>query len=309
MKKDDALKKVDEGLAELNDALAAGGSERFKQYLEVMSRFHRYSFGNVMLILAQFPDATKVAGFNKWKEMGRYVKKGEAGIGILAPLRYKAKDEDGEEQQLLRGFKIVHVFDVSQTEGKDLPELASVSGNAGDNVARIEKLIRDHDIEVVCESLPMGALGSSSGGKITVIPGLNDVERFAILVHEFSHEILHKGARREETTKKVRETEAEAIAFVVCSALGLDSCERSSDYIALYRGSTETLSESLEFIQKTAAWGARNICFHAACLARLSKSTCCSKPVAVEPNVEVADSHCVGFTPADQTAALQSIER
>ena len=253
MKRDDALMKVDEGLAELSNALSAGHSVRLTRYLEVMSRFHRYSFGNVMLILCQFPEATHVAGFSKWKKLGRHVTKGESGIGILAPLTYKTTDDDGEEARTIRGFKVVHVFDVTQTEGEDLPDLATVTGDSGDNVQRIEQVIRDQNIELCYEPLPRGALGQSSDGTITVVPELEEAERFAILVHEYAHELLHKGERRQETTKKIRETEAEAVAFVVCRALGLDSHERSSDYIALYRGSTETLSESLDFIQKTSA--------------------------------------------------------
>ena len=94
MNRDEALKKADEGIAALHEALGQGRSEQLERYLAVMSHFHRYSFGNVMLILMQNPDATHVAGFRKWKELGRHVKKGEKGIGILAPLRRKEKVED-----------------------------------------------------------------------------------------------------------------------------------------------------------------------------------------------------------------------
>ena len=97
MKKDDAKEKISEGLKALSAAIQNGRSEEFEQYLTVMSRFHRYSFGNSILILCQRPDATRVAGYTRWQELGRQVTKGESGIGILAPLRYKVENEDGEE--------------------------------------------------------------------------------------------------------------------------------------------------------------------------------------------------------------------
>ena len=258
MKRDDAKQLVTEGLAELNQALASGQSETLERYLAVMSRFHRYSFGNVILISMQRPEASFVAGFQRWKQLGRTVKKGEKGIAIFAPCRYKRKveDENGEENERhdIRGFRVVHVFDVSQTEGDDLPEFAKIHGEPGENLARMEQVVRSAGIQLEYGPLPLGAKGASSGGKITLRPDLSDSEMFAILVHEHSHEILHQqNGRRYECSKTVRETEAEAVAFVVCHAFGLDSATRSSDYIQLHRGDTERLAESLDFIRKTAA--------------------------------------------------------
>lgn len=258
MKRDDARQLIAQGLAQLDQALASGRSETLKRYLAVMSRFHRYSFGNVMLILMAREDATHVAGFHKWKELGRHVRKGEKGIPILAPCRYKRKAEDenddDEEVQDIRGFKIVHVWDVSQTEGEELPDFAPIDGDPGEHLARLEQVIRAAGVELEYQSLPLGTLGMSSGGKITVRPDLSDAETFAVLVHEHGHEVLHQqNGRKHECSKTVRETEAEAVAFVVCHAVGLDSVTRSADYIQLYRGDTETLAESLELIQRTAA--------------------------------------------------------
>lgn len=258
MKRDDATQLVTDGLAELNQALASGRSKTLERYLAVMSRFHRYSFRNLMLILSQREDATHVAGFNQWKKLGRFVKKGEKGIGILAPCRYKqaVEDENGEKREVpdIRGFKVVHVFDISQTEGDELPELAEIRGAPGENLARIEQVIRDGGIELRYEAIPGGALGMSQGGRITVRPNLSDAETFAVLVHERAHETLHQqSGRKHECSKTVLETEAEAVAFVVCHAFGLDSATRSADYIQLYRGNTDTLAESLRFIQATAA--------------------------------------------------------
>lgn len=253
MKKDEAKQKIDEGLETLASALDAGRSEELIRYLAVMSRFHRYSFGNVMLILIQFPEASHVAGFHKWLELGRHVKKGEKGIGIIAPMRYRKKDEDDENDGTdIRGFKIVHVFDYSQTDGEDLPEFAGIKGDAGEHLSRLEAVIAKHGIQLVEGMLPPDTLGTSSGGKITLRPGLSPTERLSIALHEFAHENLHHGPNGGETTKTVRECEAEATAAVVLGALGLDSSTRSSDYIRLYRGDTTTLAESLEVIQKTA---------------------------------------------------------
>ena len=170
MKRDDTKQLVTEGLAQLNQALASGRSETLTRYLTMMSRFYRYSFGNVMLILMQCEKATHVAGFHTWKSLGRRVKSGEKGIGILAPCRYKRKseDEDGDETEHIRGFTLVHVFDISQTEGEDLPQFAQVHGEPGDNLARIEQVIRDAGVELEYAPLPLGTQGASSGGRIVV---------------------------------------------------------------------------------------------------------------------------------------------
>ena len=258
MKRDDAKQLVTDGLAELNQALASGTSETLTRYLAVMSRFYRYSFGNVMLILMQREDATHVAGFHKWKELGRHVRKGEKGIAIFAPCRYKrnVEGDNGEDEEVhdIRGFKVVHVWDVSQTEGEELPEFARVNGEAGENLARLEHVIRDAGVELEYGPLPLGTDGACSPEKITVRPELSDSEKFAVLVHEHGHFLLHqRNGRKHQCSKTVRETEAEAVAFVVCHVFGLDSVTRSADYIQLYRGDTETLAESLELIQKTAA--------------------------------------------------------
>jgi antirestriction protein ArdC len=258
MKREDAKQLITDGLAQLNDALSQGRSETLEKYLTVMSRFHRYSFGNLLLILSQFEAASFVAGFHKWKELGRHVKKGEKAIGIFAPCRYKRKveDDNGDERETqdVRGFRVVHVFDISQTEGEDLPEFAQIQGDAGENLARLEHVVRDVGIDLRYERIPGSVKGVSSGGTITLEQELSRPEKFAVLIHEHAHELLHQQTgRKHECSKTVRETEAEAVAFVVCHAFGLDSKTRSSDYIQLYRGSTETLAESLDLIQKTAA--------------------------------------------------------
>lgn len=149
MKADEAKKFADTSLAQLADALEQGKSDTLTRYLEVMSRFHAYSWGNVFLIMAQKPDATRVAGFQTWKALGRFVVKGAKGIGIIAPMRIRAaesKSDSGQEplanerKPILR-FKVVHVFDVSQTDGQPLPEAARVAGDPGAATNRLCMLI------------------------------------------------------------------------------------------------------------------------------------------------------------------------
>ncbi len=264
--KEEALATVKRSLDELNEALRDGRSETLEKYLSFMAKFHNYSMNNSMLISAQCPQATHVAGYDKWKELGRQVRKGEKGIGIFAPIIAKkivdVENDSGQTEQRemrrLSGFRISKVFDVSQTNGDDVPQPAKMTGDPGENLARLESVVAENNIELVYEYPSGGALGMSSDGRITVRPDLEPPEQFAVLAHELSHELLHKGDRRHQTDVKVRETEAEAVAFVVSKAIGLNAGTASSDYISLYRGDSEILKESLHFIQKTASriiWG------------------------------------------------------
>lgn len=253
MNREEALKKSEEGLKQLAEDLKNGRSDSLVQYLNMLSKFHRYSFGNCIMIALQKPEATLVAGFGHWKKMGRFVKKGEKGIAILAPLIGKRKTEneqgEAEESKCLYGFRVVYVFDVSQTEGKELPEFGSFTGDPGSKLADLEQLVRSKGIELAYEVIPGGALGISEGGKVTVLPGLEDAEKFGVLVHELAHELLHRGDRRKETTKTIRETEAEAVAYVVSRAAGLNCSTKSADYIQLWSGDAEVLMQSLELVR------------------------------------------------------------
>ena len=257
MKREEVKELVERGIRELNQALAAGKSDRLQQYLDVMARFPRYSFNNCVLIAVQFPEASMVQGFHGWKKLGRSVKKGEKGIGIIAPMVGRKKKDDsasGSEERAIYGFKVVHVYDVSQTEGDELPQFAEVAGDPGDNIEAVEHLIRSHRIELTYEPIPSGADGLSKKGAIVISPDLEPAKRLVTLVHELSHELLHRESeRRKETTKTIRETEAEAVAHVVCQALGLESIEHCADYIQLYDGNAEVLAKSMDHIQKTSA--------------------------------------------------------
>lgn len=243
----------------------AGKSETLTAYLTAMARFHRYSFGNILAIARQRPTATRVAGYGTWKEFGRFVKRGEKGIQILAPMvgHRRRKAEVGHDEAetdtsrkapVLVGFRAVHVFDVSQTEGQDLPDFeASISGNVGDYRDRLIGFLAQRNIELEYSENIGAALGVSYGGKIALRPGQSKPEEFVTLVHETAHELLHLAERRTFTTPTVRETEAEAVAFVVGQAIGLEMGTASSDYIQMYAGNATVLAESLEVIQRAAA--------------------------------------------------------
>jgi len=245
----------------LIEQLEAGHSGALTAYLNAMSRFHNYSFGNILEIARQKPDATRVAGFWKWKEFGRSVKKGEKGIRILAPIvDIRRKKQEEAERDLTKqnvpvlvGFRSTYVFDVSQTEGAELPEMREIKGDVGENRDRLITFIERQGIQLVFTENIAPALGMSYGGRIAILPGQSKVEEFSTLVHELAHEMLHKAERRTATTKTVRETEAEAIAFVIGKAVGLETGSASADYIHLYHGNASLLAESLEVIQQTSA--------------------------------------------------------
>jgi antirestriction protein ArdC len=242
--------------------LEQGHSEGLTAYLTAMGRFHNYSFGNILEIARQKPNATRVAGLHAWNQLGRKVKKGERGIRILAPVIgvHRKKDAEAEKvnrdqnQTILFGFRSAYVFDVSQTEGKDLPELSErVTGDVGESRERLVDFILAQGIQLEFNENIAPALGMSYGRRIAILPGQGEAEEFSTLVHELSHEMLHKAERRTATTKTVRETEAEAIAFVVGRTIGLNTGWASADYIHLYNGNAALLTESLEVIKQTAS--------------------------------------------------------
>jgi antirestriction protein ArdC len=260
-KRQTAKEAIAANIKSLIEQLEAGHSEALTAYLNAMSRFHSYSFSNILEIARQKPDATRVAGFYAWNQLGRKVKKGERGIRILAPIvGIHRKLEEGAEKDITKqnrpvvvGFRNAYVFDISQTEGEELPEHATVKGDAGANRDRLIEFVNAQDIELEFNERIAPAMGMSSGGKILLLPGQSKAEEFSTLVHELAHEMLHRADRRTTISKVVRETEAEAIAFVVSKAVGLETGTASADYIQLYHGNASLLAESLEVIQKTSA--------------------------------------------------------
>ncbi len=245
-----------------NDTDAATQSELFRQYLRVSAAFWDYSWGNQMLIWKQRPDATFVGGFHTWLKCGRYVRKGERGIAILAPMFFKAKNADGDETKRI-GFKVCHVFDLAQTDGTPLPELPSASsGDRGeDMLARLLRFAESRGITVrfVERCCLNGAAGTSRGNEIEIRTTDTDVAtQGATLAHEIAHSLLHwtedgkKITTRDgrEIGKRQRELEAEAVAYVICSYFGITS--PSNFYLATYQVTPAMLLEAVETIGKTA---------------------------------------------------------
>ena len=251
MRSEKAKKVAEEALAELMDDLDKGKSEKLIQYLGVMARFHNYSVRNQILISLQQPHATHVAGYGCWRNMGRQVKRGEKGIAILAPIMHK-KTTDPDDETVV-AFKTAHVFNISQTDGKPLPDFAKVNGDPTGYIDRLKEYIQKQGIILKYTSTLGSTLGVSCGGIIKLKKGLSPAEELSVCVHELSHEMLHRNSNANMLDRKVRETEAEAVAFVVCKAAGLDTNTASSDYIQLYRGDRKTLVASLDRIQKTAS--------------------------------------------------------
>lgn len=261
MNRDEALKKSEEALTELATALKAGKSDALVRYLDMISLFHQYSFCNCLLIAMQMPIATFVAGFHRWKQLGRFVKKGEKGIAILAPMvgKRRKKDEvpstDSEQSgvPVVFGFRTVFVFDVTQTDGAELPEFSAIAGDPCELQSKVVDLITETGIGFEYVDQLGGANGASYDGRIAVVDSLPPAQKFSTSVHELAHELLHRGERCDSTTKTVRETEAEAVAYAVCRWAGLECSTRAADYIQLYAGDEKLLLQSLELIRDVAA--------------------------------------------------------
>jgi len=225
-------KLVDEKLDELAAALEAGQSDRLKAYLAAMGRFHRYSIGNVLLIQMARPDATHVAGYRAWQQLGRQVRQGQKGILIVAPIIVRGKKEnEDEEENRVAAFRGCAVFDVSQTEGRPLPEFAKAQGDPGKHIERLKQVIAQRGIALEYSADTDGAEGFFSDGKIVIRTGLTSAEEFSVLTHETAHALLHSSPESRSVSRTVRETEAEAVAFVVGTAIGLDAGTSSADYM------------------------------------------------------------------------------
>lgn len=253
----DAIKTLTtDALDKLAALLDEGHSERLTALLKTMARFHRYSFHNVTLIAMQYPTATRIAGFRTWRSMGRFVRRGEKGIAILAPIigrrALEVGADESEPQKAIVAFRAVHVFDVAQTDGEPLPEVAQASGDPGDRLSALKAAIVGAGISLEYADDLDGALGTSHGGRIRIRTGLMPAEELIVLAHEWGHELLHRGDDR-PASRDTRELEAEAVAFVVGEAVGLSAGEAARDYLHLYRGDRDGLAASLDRIQRAAA--------------------------------------------------------
>lgn len=268
-----------ERLKALTDQLEQGVSDIFQSgqyaaYLTAMSKFHHYSFGNTMLIFIQCPNATHVAGYHDWRRnFGRQVKRGERGITILAPCPYRRQEEveeaapDGSSSTSIQwvqrmGFRTVTVFDVSQTEGKPLPELVKkLTGDAAQYESMVAALRSISPYPISIESFPGGAYGCCNfvERRILVQPDMSQTQTIKTMIHEVSHAKLHAPEKTEELPQHkqrfVREMEAESVAYVVCRHFGIDTSDYSFGYVAGWSRGRELsqLRESLDLIRNTAA--------------------------------------------------------
>jgi len=246
----EGIRKLVEQLASETDA--ARQSQLFADYLRVCGLFHNYSWHNCMLIWSNKPDARHVAGFQTWKKMGRYVKAGSKGIPIFAPMFFKEKNEETGEESRRVWFKVVYVFDVSQTDGASLPDLPTGCDGDGEPLGeRLLSFASARGITVETRKLDGDAKGyaENKGKSIALDSDLGSGERAAVLIHELSHCLLHFAESKPKC--KQRELEAEATAFVVASHFGL--APQSGFYLASYGVTAADLLDSLETIQATAA--------------------------------------------------------
>src|SRR5437667_5842544 len=190
MNADDLKKLTSESLKQLADLLEQGHSERLTSLLKTMARFHRYSLHNVCLIVTQRPTATRVAGFHTWRTLGRFVRKGEKGIAILAPIVARRREATPDDDlKTVVGFRAAYVFDVEQTDGAPLPQAAEASGDPGEHTGALKRAITGHGIALEYSDHLGGALGLSCGGRIHVLNGLPPASEFAVLAHEYAHEL------------------------------------------------------------------------------------------------------------------------
>ena len=253
MKADELKTITTDALDKLAALLDAGHSDQLTALFKTMSRFHKYSWHNVCLIASQRPTARRVAGFQTWRTLGRCVRKGEKGIAILAPIVGRKRNEAIDEQsRMVLGFRAAYVFDVTQTDGEPLPAPAEASGDPGATFDALTGAIGKQGIVIERVDDLGGALGTSHGGMIRLLNGLPPAVAFTTLVHEYAHELLHRSDDR-PASRDTRELEAEAVAFVVGSSVGLDTADSSRDYIHLYRGDREALANSLVRIQRAAS--------------------------------------------------------
>ncbi len=227
----------------------AARSEAMKNYLETCARFHHYSPNNMLLILLARPDASQVAGFNSWKKFSRWVKRGEHGIPILAPCLAHEDPDDQGSPMVLRGFRVVYVFDISQTEGQPLPPTPDWKSATVNQELQVKLILfaSSKGIIVEVKQLQGSTQGVSSGGRITLSPEAGT----KTLIHEVAHELMHRGEDRAEYTREDKELEAEAVAFVVGMHFRLSDLA-SPNYLALWCADEKKILARMDRIRNTA---------------------------------------------------------
>ena len=318
---------IEDGIKELFQ------SDNYARYLQTMSRFHRYSVNNQVLIHMQKPDATLVAGFNKWKnQFGRNVIKGEHGIKIIAPTPFKKKieqekldpdtqlpvlDADGkvvtEEKTIqIPMYRAVTVFDVSQTEGKPLPQLAhDLAGNVANYEMFMEALRRSSPVPISIEVMngKMDGYFDLEHQDIAIRKGMSEVQTVSAVIHEMGHALLHNRTKETEQTaeqkklsRNTEEVQAESISYAVCAYYGIATGENSFGYIASWSKdkTLPELRESLEIINKTAGGLINDIDRHyAEILKEHEAELITSEPVGTDERLFTVDDKYLHIQRAD----------
>lgn len=235
-------------------------SENYADYLKAMSKFTNYSFNNTILIILQ--GGTLVAGYNKWKkDFNRQVKKGAKGIKIFAPCFSKKKDEDDDEEKEVHFYKVATVFDVSQTEGDEIPH---IQANELTDSVESYQLFMDAISKVSPVPIGFEEIGDSCHGyyhtdekRIAIQSGMSEAQTLKTLVHEITHSILHDTSKFEKydvfPDSRTREVQAESVAYIVCNYFGIDTSDYSFGYIAAWSSGKEVkeLTASMKIIQDT----------------------------------------------------------
>ena len=295
-------------------------SDRFKEYLQVMSKFHNYSFNNTLLIAMQKPDATLIAGYNSWKNLfERQVSRGAKGIKVIAPSPYKVKkeidkidpktqkpmtDKNGkpvkeETEVTVPAFKVVSVFDVSQTEGKELPSIGvdELTGDVEQYADFFKATEQASPAPVGFEKIESGAKGyySQTEKRIAINEGMSELQNLKTLIHEIAHAKLHDidlnapaKEQADRPDRRTREVQAESIAYAVCQHYGLDTSDYSFSYVAQWSSGRELaeLKASLETIRSTASELIKDIDKNFAELTKDKEQTQTQKAQAEEPTPE-----------------------
>ena len=276
------MKKAE--LKEITDRLEQGvadifSSDRYKEMLNMIAKFPEYSANNSLLILLQKPEAQLCQSYTGWKNMERYVKKGEKGIKILAPTPYTVQkevpkldmngkqivDKDGEpvmetKEFKVTGFKVVNTFDISQTEGKELPSIGvdELTGNVHNYGELIQVLVDICPVPIAFEQIQGGAKGyyHQVEERIAIQEGMSEVQTVKTALHEMAHQKLHAHQEKDQKqTRNSKEVEAESVAYTVCQHYGIDTSDYSFSYVVGWSKGKETpeLKASLETIRRTAA--------------------------------------------------------
>lgn len=275
-KRQKSLKELTEQLEQSIRSFMDG--DRYKEFLGKMSRFHRYSLNNQILIAVQKPEATLCASYTTWKKQGRYVKKGEKGIRILCPAPYKVqaleneKDPETGKDRLMKdgkpyqkkvevvvpAYKVGYTYDISQTDGEKLPELVSILEGSLDNSQKVlrDVLLEISPVPVFFRPVPGNANGfyDRKEREIVVDERLPEMQALKTLIHEMGHAILHNAENKVQADSATREVQAESVAYIVCQHFGIDTSEYSFGYISGWSSKRDVpeLRMSLDIIRTTA---------------------------------------------------------